>query len=710
MAWTITGSNYSGVDVATIGISGLRYTLQNGLKDTCSFFMPVDEADSTSPPFAEKDSFQLAYSGTVQFRGYVDRCSPAVSGTQEGWTVEIAGLGQLLDICPYTQTLPITGSSTAEFSAGLVLGYNSSGTRLNLADTLTDIISGTSSRHGITAGTFLSGVTVTAPLMEVTDVTVGEAFRRAAAWAPDAVIYLDHSAGTLQMKKPAALTTVTRAGDANTVENNRDGRRRKAVDGVKIIWRKTVTVDENVEIDVTTDSAGTTTGPWTTIITIDLAGSNTVTQSEQCITDDLPEAIGDVTAAFLIEHWPELGAATPVAGQLIVHAVTQDIDADTHQGLGSLPSTYPRYLKAGNVPPWQSGISAATVKLTITLRAGADFADNPALVKLFSGDEKLLKLTKTFTGTDAQSITYTQLVAYEAGDSPVTGLASAWLSALNTAAPAGTLRLVDDEPILTVKPGTKLTLTGDLSVTDGVVQAVTVDVDTGETFVTYGPQSRLTPQEFVELQRAGSRRSPLTAAPGTVRTSASPTTRTVKGGISAKADSTAHKPQDNSGWFRIRQTGETTVRVGFGVLQTMEVSGATFNSEDPMTEIVKFAKTVFVNAGTVDLEPTSGDYIWLPVYLVYRFCVYIPTYYGAGFSVDGGHIDLVYAASANTNECVCSPTQPADGLDGDSRPASTYVCLGKVTISDDVMTIQQGIWGPVVVPPLFLVAADPPPS
>ena len=724
MPWTITCAGYSGADVATIGITGLRYTIQNGLKDYCTFFMPVD-AVSTAP-FSEKDNFTLSYGGTVRFRGYVERCTPSATGTAEGWNVEVSGKGQLLDVCPYTQTLPITGASTAEFSAGITLGYDSGGVRLNIADTITDIIEN-SSRHGLTAGTILSTHDVTAPLMDVSDVTVGEALRRVLAWVPDAVLWYDHSANTINVEQPANLSSVSIPGSGTgngIVENTRDGRRRKAVEGVKIIWRKTSTVDEGSEIDVFVDDAGTTTGPWTPIVTIDLAGSTTLTQSEKVVTADLPEDVGDLVGEgdFLKEHWPELIAANPLVNQLVIHSVTQEVDAATYTGEGDPPDSYPRYLKSGNVPSWHPSLTTATVKLTVVLRPGTAFGANAKLQKLFTDSEKLLTLTKTFTGTNAQSITYRQLVGYDAGDEPVAGLADAWLAALNSSEPAGTVRIVDDEPLLSLNVGKRITLTGDLAVSNGVVQALTVDVDAGETLITYGPQSRLTPQEFVELQRAGSRRSPLSGVGGASRTSATPTSRDIKGSTSPKADSVAHKMADTSGWFRITQTSPTQVKVGEGCIYTPDWSSVELtNWLTPLASgsgtavFNQYCKSIFGDASSA-FTVVNGDKIWVKVALTASIAASGPWF--TGYASDMAEeptswpatVDMVYqfisASALVPAGYTASATQPADIYSG-GVITHTFVCIGSIAKSGDVITITQGQCGALFIPGYIIPIGGP---
>jgi len=588
--WNITGGNFSGGTLAAEGVNKCRYTLQAGGMDKLNFWVP-GAADGT-PPVDVSDAVTLAYNSGTVFRGFVAAMIPQASGGAEGFAVEVLGDMHKLARTPFLQRVAVTDTpATYAYTTRAVLGFNNSGTRLNLAQTLEDIIDSTVARHGLTSGLMLDGYSQDVPIMEVTDMTVLEAMQRCLVWSPDAVLWYDHAANSVLVTKLANMVNVNVAS-ADLSGISTDQKKRFPVEGVLILWETIDVVDGEEYRTIEEDSAGTTTGMDVAVVTIPLRGKDLVIQEQECMVDAIPRGNLDFTAAnlktWLGEHFPELktwadGAHTSA---LSLVSLRQTVNAAAKTGLGTIPTytdagtplgdAYPSQIIGGAVPPWQSGISAAPVDISIILKPGADFDSEVSLWNFFPGDEKIRELRLRVTGTDAASITYRKTVDNGMNEEPVPGLASAWLTALNAAAPACTLTIPGAEAVANIYPGKKLTVTGAFALGPAVVQAVTVDVDAGTSTVTCGPLNRLTPPDYVELLRSGSRRSPVTNGSGDSRTDSAVKGQTVATVAAARVQDTHTPPPPIAiGYFapRLKKPGEVTIAEGLVVWEEFQGVG-----------------------------------------------------------------------------------------------------------------------------------------
>lgn len=628
--WTINGGDFTNDTFAEAGISRVRYTLQNGGQDTASFFLAAGDA-SADAPVAEKDDVILTYDSVVRFRGFVRSVKAVASGRGEGYLVELEGAMMKLARTPLLQQIAVAGETAEEdgtgYSADVTLGYDDEGARMNLAETITDLLLSTAGRHGLTTGTIMASHDVTAPLMEMADATVWTALQRVLAWLPDCVVWFDHAAGTVNVTKPANLAGVSIAGSGNTsgvLLIEKDRKRRLSVNGVIINWKTTATVDGVDKVSITTDSAGTITGMDVPVVTIPLMGQNVDILSQEVKAATIPRGVEDFDqatwAAWIKAHIPELSGwdVDTYPDALVIMECEQTVDEDNKTGLGTVPvygeeelPAYPRMLLGGAVPEWQSGISAAPVKLRIKVRPGEEYADAPGVKAIFGQEEEYTKsFTLDCTGTDAQSITYTTPVIHNDAEEPITGLAADWYAALNAVAPSFQIELAGDEARMDIYPGKKLSLTGTFAVSNAVVQAVTVDIEEGRTVITTGPQSRLTPADLEELMRAGTRRSPLNSRSGSHRTDATPSGRTFKGAAAAAVKNNgAATPAPSRPMFTAFLAEPGVVKVTSGAVIHNKPRGLDY--WDTFTHKIDGNRTWTDEAVLDEIEP--GDFIWVKI-------------------------------------------------------------------------------------------------
>jgi hypothetical protein len=719
MPWTIDSPSISGDSFANVGVSSCVAVFNGGSGDRCTLFIPGN-CDGTKP-FQEFDAVEIINpSSVVFFRGFVTSCLRAASGNSEGFEVIIEGRLKVLDRIVFLQRVAIydTVAEDAGFAylSDCNLGYDDAGERLNSAETITDILSfAAAAGSGITAGSILTGLDVTLPQMEATEMSCLEAIRRVLAFHPDCVLYFDHASGTVNVARPGTMSVVTKAseGDGSGVTRMElDQRRRFPVAGVTIQWKTTTTVDDVTSVTVVTDTAGTAApAKDVAVFTIPLQGDEIITQSQEAITEDLPEAAGDLTntewRAFLAKHFQEWAACGTITnGAFVVVSVTQEVDSANKVGLGTAPASYPRMLTGGAVPPWQSGISAAPTRFTVRIRPGAEVQTNPAFYELFAkGNEIVLPLTMDVMGTDAQSITYRTVTSYTEGEEPIEGLAADYYAAMNVDAPAGTWTKVAEEADITPMPGKRLTLTGDFPVTTAVIQQTTVDIFAGRTSVVFGPVSIRTPADSFAMMRAGNRRSRMRNVGGGNRTSASPAGREIKGSGGGRAHNT-HRPTPvrSKKWFTLEQLDEVTA----GTVTIRCCAG-------------RFAAAEIVDGASDPILPTYSEISEHPVGetdiagVEHNDCIFLRVVYNIEESFTGTEGDGLSGVLLHTASMTASGATVVKGTSGEfdffsgieSGDYVSYFRIGKISIDSSIVTIEQHWDGLFTAPCLEASWFDP---
>jgi hypothetical protein len=610
MSWTIQRGGGAVVSFADARISGAQCSFNAGGIDSASLTLAKDA--TTSPaPFTVNEAITIAYSGTTYFVGYVTQVEPYADGGPEGWTVNCNGKQGNLARITYQQEYATGAGNTLAYKTRCVLGLALNGTAETTAQSITDIVQYAQSATGVSAGSILATGAIYYPKIEVVDATAWECIGQVMRWHPDAVLYFDHVSSTLNVKKPSALTPII----TKAMSGNGSGARqyrvkpltRRAVNGVVLTFETSNTVDGNTYTSITQQTAGATSGLDIVRRTIALNGTDTVIQEQECLTETIPQTTGAVTGTWLIDHFPDLKGLNLGAGMVSVVSIDQEVDTARKVGLGSIPETggvprYPRELVGGSVPPWQSGVSACPVKVTVVLR-WVGTAENDNIRELFSGAKKELTLTVDLTGTDCETTTY-RTSATTGGETAPAGLAQSYYDALSSEPQAGSVTWVDTEIDRSIVPGKKLTLTGHHPVTGAVIQSVVADIFSGRITVGYGPiNTRLAPQDFIALQRGGERAAKPSFSGSAVRTSGALSGKSnVSGSVAARQrNSVRAAPPPPKKFFTVLAKTNTSVEVASGQVKTPEIDGS--------GNLTKIGKTLTVAAST--LSVANGDKIWL---------------------------------------------------------------------------------------------------
>ena len=617
MSWTVQIAAGSPVSFPTAKVSGCQVSFNAGGIDTASLTIAKDATTSPAPA-AENDTLILSYSGTVYFRGYVTQVMPAADGGNEGWTINCNAKSGNLQRVTYQQPYATGADDALKYKTRCILGLSDGAEPQTTDECIDAILAYAQPFTGVASGNILSSSGTYFPKIEVVDSTCWEAVQQVMRWHPDCVMWYDHVSDVVNVTRPASLaTTVTKA-----ISGNGSGARqfkgtplqRRVVRGVVLKFETTSTVDGISYTDITQQVGGPNSSGLDVVIrTIALNGTDTVTQSQYCKTQSIPQEPADLAGpagkSWIEDHFPEFRDLNFVAGQVGVVSVKQTVDTANKVGLGTIPTTgtppvprYPRELIAGAIPPWQPGISACPVTVEVVLRWTGD-TWNEKLAELFSGAEKTLTLSVDMTGTDATTQTYS-IATTTGGEVAPEGLAQAYYDALSVNAPAGTATWVDTEIDRNLKPGKKLTLTGSFPVTGAVIQSVAADLFSGRTTVNYGPiNTRLAPQDFIALQRAGERAVKPSFYGGGVRESGALRGKSnVEGAVSVRQrNSSRAAPPPPRKFFTVLAKTNAQVEVLAGQVKAplIDVDG----------NVDKIGRTLTVAASTFSVA--DGDKIWL---------------------------------------------------------------------------------------------------
>jgi hypothetical protein len=616
--WTVQINANAAVSFQSALISSASVNFQAGGIDQLNLTYAINA--TAAAPCIVNDNIVIAYSGTVYFRGYVTKIEPYADGEREGYTIVADAKSGNLRRIAYQQQYavgPATPTQAYAFKTRCIVGISNDDETQTTAESVTDVLTYANSATGVSAGSILPSGGIYFPKFEVVDSSCWEVIQSILRWHPDAIVYFDHAASTLNVQKPTDLATIVTKASSGSGSGAKSYRakplQRRAVRGVVLTFETTTTVDGTPYTTLTTQTAGTTSGLDVVRRTIALYGPNITTQQQQCVTETIPTSTGAVTGDWLKDHFPELRDLNFVAGQVAVVSVSQEVDTTKKVGLGTVPTSgglprYPRELLAGAIPPWQSGISACPTKVTIVLRwTGTTWNEN--LAGLFSGASKELTLTVDLTGTDAETTTY-QTSASSGGESAPVGLAQSYYDALSTEAPAGSISWVADEVDRSIVPGKRLTLTGAFPLTGAIIQSVTADIFSGRTTVNYGPINRgLTPEDFIGLLRGGERAVKPSFTSGIVRTEATQTNPNVKGSVAgSKRNSVRSTPAPAKEYFQVLAKTATEVEVLGGKVYgpLVDASGV----------LEKIGRTFDVAGETFSVS--DGDKIWLRVDYINR--------------------------------------------------------------------------------------------
>lgn len=509
MLWTLQRNSETPLTLASWNFEACAITFTN--QTPGSFSAGIKGNALATSTWTHGDKATLRKDGVIYWRGYFERFRRRLTGPAE--------LMEALFLCPlsklsrggaYKQTL-FFPSQVENINLGLIaqtrvslfaeITPGESWTRRTIAAELAEIISQANTRHGgnvLQLGDTPASLAVTPDPRELRDATFAEAMRTALEFAPDVISQWDFTTTppTLHFRNRSNATTRTHALGADfMIESDILPRHDIKLDGVHLRWTYEAQGDgPTYELTALEDTAGNVTGSNVLEQTIAL----TPPRFTPGITERA-EVISETYNINSADFWKKYGGIPAEAVDVAVESGTSITPLDA----------FNKILLGGQIPGWlnrEAHIKEATITGKLAYKVWID-PSNTAKGYQVNRETKNLRIQTTDLSGD-----YTNTVQApftEPGDDPIPGLAAHFFDALGTLQYEGAVTWHQDNPEINLQPGDLLNITDGLDEWEEMaaqVHQVRVEIDTGKTVASLGPDEFLGVADFIALQRSQRRR------------------------------------------------------------------------------------------------------------------------------------------------------------------------------------------------------------
>lgn len=474
MDWTLTHASTTQTFEAW-GLGSLRISSRS-LEPSVASFTHQGAAIDSELLFEYGDAITIQRDGVTVFTGKVSRTPRMGQGPNESISYEVSDAIWDLSRTTYQQAWNI-GSVSTKISTVLLFdkGDKSSAT---VAEALTAVIA-----HAVYCGISiqlgtLTGMSHTPAKVELRDVTLLEAIRAILRYAPDAVSSIDHSTTppTLNLTRRADATGVTCALtdlSAFDIASREDIQ----VPAVVLLYLKSGEKAEKFPIAKFTDkypAEATGLEPGALVATFDLRASETNRMTQE------HEVVVAAVDASSKSWWQSVEPWISVldAGDFTLTDTAQTSD---------------NRLVSGQAPPWlPSSAEEAFASAVFSGNVNGQYVEaEPIYFR--------------YTGTTLSSGTYKQPTTEDMADEepgPTSGVAAQLYAAWSVLHWQGQAVFTTDEVAFNIKPGNVLNVSGGLTAwatMNAQVHGVDYDIDAGTKTVSFGPNERLGPQDFLAM-------------------------------------------------------------------------------------------------------------------------------------------------------------------------------------------------------------------
>lgn len=477
------------------GLDRPQLTLTNQAADVLVLREPGGAYD-TAALFAYDDPVILRRDGVSVFSGRVQSVRRDAADADEARQYEIRGPWAQLEQIVYQQLWQTTNGLDSNLvqarRSRVILGQDVAGNKIATnAEMISAVDWAIANGADLAVGTIDAGVVI--PYQELVDVTVAELIGTCLRWTPDAVVWFDYAVSppALNIRRRRSLQSLSVAIDPqHSVGFGFVSREDLQVPAVALTYEKSHSYNgetwSTTEVDKYPAEA-TGYEPRSLVATISLEGSSSNVEEQLIET----AAIAETSASWWKQQTRAL-ADYPVGDlQITAAAVLESDGAD-----GLQPSAYTKYLAEGSVQAWMTGVTAGEVVVKANIKyTGSNSALKP-LDTIFS---------VALTGTDASRSRYTRTQSFTAAEETPVGLAQSLYEGLSFLHWQGDYTHVEDEVSGFAHPGNTLNFTGgqdSWATMDAMIQQVYMDLDQGETRLTFGPPEHLSPQDLVDRLRA----------------------------------------------------------------------------------------------------------------------------------------------------------------------------------------------------------------
>lgn len=483
MAWTLNGTS-----LESLGVSGPRVSFFNQASDTLEFVVEPATIEAGSG-FSADDAVTLKQGGDTAFRGKVLAVRDAASGSEELISVACVGGWWWLDNLVYQQSWKayLDGRLSTTYKSRVLLGQAADGSKLTAAQIITAIID-YAEGCGLPVSAGSISLPYEIPVCELLDVTCGEAIRAVLRWFPDVYMWFDHENGVFNLKRASQLAAASIAVNSESITQFQARERTDlAIPQVVIYYEYEDSTDSGVGAWAVKDAypAGSNGQvPGALVATIELGGGSSTSVGQRLKT----EAIDTGSLIWWEKKIPWISNVKQLT-------------------MGSIVApTFDREIIDGDVPAWEGGGPDVTKKNEVaTAKISYDVWNDDGEVARSVVDENIsvrLTTTSLFGGY------YTRMTSSQEREPIPQGLAEILYTSSNQLYYEGNLSLGQDEAT-TNFVGKRLLVTGGPSAWSSMVAPVyacTLDIDTGETSLNFGPPAHLGIQDLIQRLRANRKR------------------------------------------------------------------------------------------------------------------------------------------------------------------------------------------------------------
>lgn len=614
---------FNDVDVCSLPLESMRLDTAAGGPDSLRWSYIVGEV--TTDPHAEDTTVTLVAqtlnalgevtatetlfvgrivpTGSVDDRSSASRSYAATNGWDDLKRIILTQLTKSSD--------STTGALTDIRVPRVMLGQAADGSALNSGQTMGGIIDAAISDGAIlTKGTIDPAQTITTT--EVVDTSADAALRQILLYHPDAVAYI--AGQTMHIRVPDNLTEIDIDPCQDGLKVTHSNRPDRLPCGVVITFESTHSIDGQTKVSRTNQTAGASSGwPPPLRMTLQLKGATISYLKETIETRSIP-ATGSLNTAsaknFYRGLFPILENVADehlgIQDQEIVFANPKTDGINSEGTSVTNPNSkpidrgevttadFPRQLISGTIQPWMPGnLKSYDALLTARLYYRGSDAD----LKRQIG--RGITVSQPLEITNALPKVYNNLDTAEGGESPISGLASNYWTAINQAAHEGTVSGYLHGLYLPVKPGAKISLNGYFE-TYAVISRRTLDILSQEFTATYGTSEVLNPKQITDLARALARNSPKWSSPEE-RTEAKPAASLTPVTTTSKPVPRTAQPApiERVMAWDLRYTGDSESTHTWEIIP----GDITYSNSD--------VELVFTITGNTGLELSDGDLIYL---------------------------------------------------------------------------------------------------
>ena len=493
-------SEWSVTSFGTNAVNRLRIDFATRAVDKCAFEVAGIYDDEA--PVAYGDVLTVSQDDTPWFVGPVNNIPRTASSQAEAINYELVGGWWYLQECTYQQawsqwaqvedpeTEELVWTEVSQYKSRVILCQDDEGGPITTGAQIAACVQYCIDRGApIAIGTIDAGIQI--PAGEEIDISCADAMSRMLDWTPDQISWFDYSSGTptFNCRLAANLTEVAIANtDAEKIDIT--PRYDLQIPGVILRYEQRNVSNGLVYNTITEDTAGTTDDLRTAISTIELAGSTLKMVTAHIKTEPFPTDL--YSKAWWKKRVPALAGIDDA--NIVLSGPSRSIASE-------FQSTHLWILTEGVIPLWVPTSKVNPQEDTITINCKI-IGDGGGTV---TTDPRTTTCTVIDYDTGATNEhTFKTVDEWESAEAIPEGLAAALYAAWSQLQHDGSIVIVADEVAGTIRPGSRLNITGGVAAHTtmaAIVQNVSEDIDYGTTTITIGPGKHLGADSLLRLRK-----------------------------------------------------------------------------------------------------------------------------------------------------------------------------------------------------------------